>query len=77
MTREDAIYHARWKAASNGAGARRWFVTRIHLPPLTGPLVGHGAQVAHDAGGRIRRFASCEAASRLAEALNARDGAPV
>lgn len=50
-----------WKIASNGAGARRWFVYNVN------------GGYANTANGQLRRFASPEAAQKIADQMNAED----
>ena len=63
MNAHQIRYWARWQVGANGAGLRHWFVSR-HI------YDGKGAENACDRRGRVRWFATREAAQKLADALN-------
>jgi hypothetical protein len=64
MTQGASTAQASWQPANNGAGKRRWFLIREdeNLPV--------SERYYYDAGGKLARYASCEAAQAAADKLN-------
>lgn len=53
-----------WYPANNGIGKRTWFVMKDH------PTKEYAREYAFRADGRLRKFATADAAERLAHRLN-------
>lgn len=61
----------RWQAGNDGSGKLRWFVYRRPLHER-GPGFYSGSETHRGVSGRVLRYASGEAAQRVADALNAK-----